>query len=201
MKKGFERNKRMLAAGLALSIGSMGLSAYETPADASNKSVTTTTIAGNKVKGLYLGAKLNIVKIVHPVNGKNIESTTLSSDPDSDNNGEDLVVFYSEALSQEMLRTEGSQPLGISIGFLFTDRGKKDDVVESLILFDTKSLVVQAFSSGKTLKSNWQPMYSQAAIGDQPPLNFQVTDRAVNIHDHRGVEILIKNIKPTTQTD
>jgi hypothetical protein len=199
MQKDFEKKKRILAAGLALSLGSFSLSTLETPAGGSNNPVTTTTIGENTINGLTVGAKLNTVKIISPVVGKNIENISLSSDPDSDNNGEDLVVFYSPALSQELLRAGDSKDLGISIGFLFTDEGRRFGVAESLVLFDTKSQIVRAFGSAKDIKNTWQPVYNPASTAGQPPLDFHVIDRAVNLHNHRGVEILIENLPGQTQ--
>jgi hypothetical protein len=177
----------------------MSLSTFETPADASNKPTTTTT-AGNSVKGLYAGAKLDTVKIVSPVPGKNIESFSISSDSDSDNNGQDLVVFYSPELSQEIVHVAEPNVKGISAGFLFSDGGKKYGVVEGIVLFDTKSQIVTAFSVAKPVKDGWQPVYNPAAIQGQAPLDFKAIDRAINVHDHRGIEILIKNTPGQTET-
>jgi len=195
MQKSFEKQKKMLAAGLALSIGSISLSTFQASAEAAKKPVTTTTTVEPSVEGLYVGAKLNIEKIISPINGiKRIDSASFSTKPDSDNTGEDLVVFYSPALSRDLIKAGNYKTKDISLGILFTDGGKKTGVVEGLVAFNTDTLVVRAFGPHHRIKTGWQPMYSQSPMVDN--LDFVATDRALNVHNHRGVEILIQNITP-----
>ena len=197
----FEKYKRVVASSVALSLGSFGLSQFAGPAEASSdQNTTTTTIAANSIKGLEVGEKITAVKMLSPVANKNLESLSISSDPESDQNGQDLVVFYSKALSNALKNIARVKQNNGSVGFLFTDGGKKVGVVESLVFFNTDSLVVEGFSPGHPISNQWQQLYS-LTYGPQPSsLGFDVEDRSLLVNNHRGVEILIKHVNPITST-
>jgi hypothetical protein len=198
----FEKSRKVIASGVAISLGSLGLSQFAPSAEASSSSeATTTTIKVNSIQGLTIGGKLNKVKIVKPVKGKNLESVSLSSDPATDQNGEDLAVVYSPLISNAIKRSGGIENKQESIGFLFTDGGKKVGVVESLVYFDTSSLIVEAISSGYGISHKWQQLYP-LSVGPQPTsLGFDIVDRSLLIDNHRAVEILIKRVNTPTQSD
>ncbi len=198
----FERSKKIIASGAVLSLGSISIFGLSTSVEASNKSTLVATNTADRmgsVRGLVIGEKLNKVKIVHPVRGKNLEIAILSSNQANSQNGEDLAVVYSPTLNNAIKNYAGIKNKNEAIGFLFTDGGKRTGVVESIVYFDEANLVVRGISAAYGISNNWQQLYPLSAGPKPTVVGFDIMDKSILANNHRGVEIRIEHTNTPAQ--
>ncbi len=137
------------------------------------------------VKGLAVGSKLGTVPVLKPTpktRGKFDYAPKANS-----GNTQDLVAVYSPRLSGFMMESVvGDKTKKHSVAILLTDF--PEGVLESLVIFDTKTQVVEAISLPKQLHPGVQALYDNVSPGEA---GFTISVQPTSTTNGAGVELFV----------